>query len=137
MTTCTEAEIRYITTQRLGRLATIQPNGCPQVNPVSCYYNHATGTIDVGGHDMARSQKYRNIQGNPLVAVVIDDMPSRDPSSIRCIEFRGRAEAIDYPTDSAARSAGPIIRIHPKRIISWGIDAPEPSLGARGVQSES
>ena len=56
----TERELAYIAAQRLGRLATIQPSGDPQVNPVSCYYNPATGTIDIGGHNMTASRKYRN-----------------------------------------------------------------------------
>jgi hypothetical protein len=28
---------------------------------------------------------------------------------------------------------GPIIRIHPTRILSWGIDPPETALGRRNV----
>ena len=47
----------------------------------------------------------------------------------RCVEIRGEAEAITEPTDSPwtadlARTGfdGAIIRIHPRRIISFGID---------------
>ncbi len=130
----TEAEIQYITTQRLGRLATVRADSTPQVNPVSCYYNPNTDTIDIGGNNLASSQKYRNVRINPATAVVIDDMPNTDPKSIRCLEVRGRAEALDHPTDSTARLHGPIIRIHPRRIISWGIDTSQRGRGTRTVQ---
>jgi pyridoxamine 5'-phosphate oxidase family protein len=88
----TEGELSYMATQRLGRLATIQPSGDPQVSPVSCYYNPDTGTIDIGGHNMAASRKYRNVQHNPRAAVVIDDMTPGSPPRIRCLEIRGRAK---------------------------------------------
>jgi pyridoxamine 5'-phosphate oxidase family protein len=44
---------------------------------------------------------------------VIDDLESVDPWRPRGVEVRGRAEAIARPT--------PLIRIHPERIISWGL----------------
>ncbi|MEU9834107.1 PPOX class F420-dependent oxidoreductase [Streptosporangium sp. NPDC048047] len=128
----TAGEIAYIIARRLGRLATVAPDGSPQVNPVSCYHNPATGTLDIGGHAMAASRKYRNVRENPRVAVVIDDMPA-GVESIRCLEIRGTAEAVDAPADSAARVPGAIIRIRPRRIISWGIDPPHLSRGARSV----
>jgi len=37
------------------------------------------------------------------------------------------------PTDSAVGYPGPIIRIHARRIISWGIDPPHLSLGKRNA----
>jgi pyridoxamine 5'-phosphate oxidase family protein len=79
----TEGELSYMATQRLGRLATIQPSGDPQVSPVSCYYNPDTGTIDIGGHNMAASRKYRNVQHNPRAAVVIDDMTPGSPRAYK------------------------------------------------------
>lgn len=133
MTILTERELSYLAAQRLGRLATIQPSGDPQVNPVSCYYNPDTATIDIGGHNMAASRKYRNVQHNPRAAVVIDDMTPGRPPRIRCLEIRGRAEAIADPGSTTARAGGAIIRIHPQRIISWGIDPPELALGSRNV----
>ncbi|HZR53442.1 MAG TPA: PPOX class F420-dependent oxidoreductase [Streptosporangiaceae bacterium] len=131
----TAGEIAYIGAQRLGRLATVQPSGDPQVNPVSCYYNPDTGTIDIGGRAMAVSRKYRNVSRNPRVAVVIDDMAAGPPPRIRCLEIRGRAEALPEPDHTTARTAGPIIRVHPERVISWGIDPPGLALGSRNVQS--
>jgi pyridoxamine 5'-phosphate oxidase family protein len=49
-------------------------------------------------------------------AIVVDDLASTDPWRPRGIEVRGRGEAIAMPT--------PLIRIHPERIVSWGLGAP-------------
>ena len=117
----TEVELKYLASQRLGRLATVQPDGTLQVNPVGFTYNSGTGTIDIGGHNMAASRKYRNVGDNGRVAFVVDDLASVDPWRVRCLEVRGRGEAIGEPTDSAARLRGAIIRIHPDRILSFGI----------------
>jgi len=120
------AELAYLGTQRLGRLATMQPDGTLQVNPVGFRYNHRAGTIDIGGFNMASSRKFRNVADNGRVAFVVDDIASIDPWRVRCLEIRGHAEAIAAPADSAAPIDGAIIRIHPRRIISFGMDDPDP-----------
>ena len=118
-------EIAYLNSQRLGRLATQQRNGTLQVSPVGFAYNAETGTIDIGGRAMADTQKFRNVAANGRAAFVVDDLASVDPWRVRCLEIRGRAEAITDPADSASRFPGAIIRIHPERIISFGIDEPD------------
>jgi pyridoxamine 5'-phosphate oxidase family protein len=111
----TEAELRYLTGGRqLGRLATVGADGAPHVVPVGWIYNAARDTIDVGGHDLERSKKFRDVAHTGRAAIVIDDLASTDPWRPRAIEVRGRAEAIGLPT--------PLIRIHPERIISWGLE---------------
>jgi hypothetical protein len=65
-------------------------------------------------------------QGHPAqVAFAVDDLASVDPWRVRCLEIRGHADAIAAPADSSAGIDGPIIRIHPRRIISFGIDDPD------------
>jgi pyridoxamine 5'-phosphate oxidase family protein len=81
-------------------------------------YNAATSTIDIGGFNLEKSQKFRNIGDNGRAAFVVDDLASVQPWRVRCIEIRGVAEALTTP-------AGPLIRLHPKRIISFGIDEPD------------
>ncbi|WP_433171503.1 PPOX class F420-dependent oxidoreductase [Actinoallomurus sp. CA-150999] len=124
----TDEELVYLSTQRLGRLATAQPDGTLQANPVGFRYNDKTGTIDIAGHGMAYSRKFRNVAENGRVAFVVDDLASTQPWRPRCLEIRGDGEAIADPADSAWAPAiaqtgfdGAIIRIHPKRIISFGI----------------
>jgi pyridoxamine 5'-phosphate oxidase family protein len=123
----TDTELEYLSTQQLGRLATAQPDGTLQVSPVGFRHNEKTGTIDIAGHGMAHSRKFRNVAENGQVAFVVDDLASVRPWRPRCVEIRGRGEAIAEPTDSAwgghtGGFDGAIIRIHPKRIISFGID---------------
>ena len=117
----TDAELSYLASQRIGRLATAQPNGTLQVNPVGFRYNADAGTIDIGGYNMAASRKFRNVAANGRVAFVVDDMYSTDPVRVRMVEIRGDAEALDDPADGQAQTGGPIIRIHPRRIISIGL----------------
>jgi pyridoxamine 5'-phosphate oxidase family protein len=119
-------EIAYLREGRLGRLATIQPNGTPQVSPVGFTYNDELQTIDIRGYRMSKSQKYRNIATNGNVAFVVDDIASRDPWRVRCLEIRGVAEQAtsgDGQTGAAGDALdSAIIRIRPRRVISFGID---------------
>lgn len=118
----TESEIAYLDDQPLGRLATLRPDGSLQNSPVGFRYNRDLGTIDVGGYNLTASRKYRNVAANGQVAFVVDDVPSLSPWKVRCLEIRGTAEAIEKPVDSAYGGAEPIIRIHPRRIISYGTE---------------
>jgi pyridoxamine 5'-phosphate oxidase family protein len=116
MSAFTDAELAYLSGQPLGRVATSQPDGTLQVSPVGFRYNAELDTIDISGHGMATSRKFHNVADNGRVAFVVDDLASVRPWRPRCLEIRGRAETVDDSPD------GPIIRIHPKRIISFGID---------------
>src|ERR1700756_913111 len=121
-------ELAYLREVQLGRLATIQPNGMPQVSPVGFTYNADLGTIDIRGYRMSATQKYRNIATNDKVAFVVDDIASRDPWRVRCLEIRGVAEQATAPRATGAAGDAldaAIIRITPTRIISFGIDDTE------------
>jgi len=114
MSVFTEPELRYLVGGRqLGRLATVGADGTPHVVPVGWIYNAARETIDVGGHELERTKKFRDVRRSGRAAIVIDDLASTDPWRPRGVEVRGRAEAIALPT--------PLIRIHPERIVSWGL----------------
>ncbi|MQY23471.1 PPOX class F420-dependent oxidoreductase [Nocardia macrotermitis] len=140
--TFTDTELSYMAGQRLGRLATAQPDGTLQVSPVGFRYNDRTRTIDIAGHNMAASRKFRNVADNGRVAFVIDDVASVDPWQPRFLEIRGHAEAIAEPADSAYADAAPpgfdgaIIRIHPERLISFGVNNP-PDMGQRAISTRN
>lgn len=123
--TFTAAETDYLNTQALGRLATVQPDGTLQVNPVGFSYNEELATIDIGGYNMSSSRKFRNVTENGRVAFVVDDIVSRQPWRVRCLEIRGTAEAVGDTPGLAAGQSDAIIRIHPRRIISFGIADPD------------
>ena len=118
-------ELEYMNNADLGRLATMQRSGTLQASPVGFTFNSELGTIDIYGYHMSASQKYRNIAANPKVAFVVDDIASRQPWRVRCLEIRGTAEQATVaggtgPAGDAVDTA--IIRITPTRIISFGID---------------
>jgi pyridoxamine 5'-phosphate oxidase family protein len=120
----TESEIEYLEGQRLGRLATLQPDGSPQVKPVGYRYNRALGTIDIGGFGMSASKKFRNVSRDGRAALVVDDIISVDPWRVRFLEIRGPAEAVpsDHHEEGGADTA--VIRIHPARVLSFGVEEP-------------
>jgi pyridoxamine 5'-phosphate oxidase family protein len=120
----TDEELAYLESQRIGRLATSQPDGTLQNNPVGFGVNKELGTIDIGGYNMARSRKFRNVAANGQAAFVVDDVYSTDPWRVRFLEIRGHAEAITAPADASDQMGGsPIIRLHPTRILSIGLES--------------
>ena len=110
------AEIVYLAGGRqLGRIATVGADGTPHVVPVAFIYNAARDTIDIGGHELEETKKFRDVRRSGRAAIVVDDLAGTEPWHPRGIEVRGRGEAIAMPT--------PLIRNHPERIVSWGLEA--------------
>jgi pyridoxamine 5'-phosphate oxidase family protein len=136
MSVFSPAEVAYLNSQRLARIATAGSDCWPHVVPVSFRYNPDTDTIDVGGHGFAQRKKYRDVQSNPRVAVVIDDLASVDPWQPRMIEIRGGAEVLPTGGESIGHGFDPtMFRIWPKRIISFGIEGDSPfAANSRSVR---
>ena len=103
----TEAEYEYLTSHPLGRLASIGPDGAPQVHPVAFTVDALSGYIEIEGPRLHETQKLRNIRRDPRVSLVVDDHHSG-------LEIRGAAELTDN-TD--------MIRVRPVVIIAWNLDA--------------
>ena len=134
----TELEIAYLRGQRLGRLATVGSDGAPHVVPVGFRLDADANAIEVGGHGLSRSKKWRDLHANARVAIVIDDLASVNPWTPRGVEVRGRAE---LHTDGGQKF-GPgwdsaWIKIVPQRIVSWGIEGAAFSQGGRKARSIS
>ena len=108
--------------RRLARIATVGKDGTPHVVPVGWTHNVEQDTIDVTGHDLDQTKKFRDVARTGRAAVVIDDVAGVNPFRPRAIEARGHAEAITGPRA--------LIRIHPERIVSWGIS---PKRNARTI----
>ena len=117
MSAFTSEELAYLSSERrLARIATVGSDGTPHVVPVGWTYKPEQDSIDVGGRDFDATKKFRDVARNGRAAIVIDDvLPPWQP---RGIEVRGPAEALSRPQ--------PMIRIHPKRIISWGLASGAP-----------
>lgn len=122
MTEFTDAERVYLRSQRLGRLATVDLGGQPQANPVG-FFPQDDGTILVGGYAMGTTKKWRNLRANPKVALVVDDIVSVRPWKVRGIDIRGEAELLVGPHELGPHMSEEVIRIHPRRIHSWGLES--------------
>jgi pyridoxamine 5'-phosphate oxidase family protein len=128
MSAFTDRELEYLSErrpERLARVATVGKDGTPHVVPVGWHFNAEADSIDVGGMDLSKTKKFRDARRTGRASIVIDDLQSVDPWAPRGIEVRGSAEAID--------GARPQIRIHPERIVSWGIESEE--IGHRNSRS--
>ena len=136
MSAFTDAEVSYLKSQRLGRLATAGPDGQPHVVPVGFRFNPKENAIEIGGHSgFAKRKKYRDVVQNPRVAFVVDDVPSLNPWTARGIEIRGKAEVLTTGGAELGPGFDPeMFRIRPTRIISWGINSKDMmQLSARSV----
>jgi len=121
MSVFSDAEIDYLGSQRLGRLATVGRDGMPHVVPVAFRYNADADSIDIGGHDFAKRKKFRDVRRTGMAALVVDDV--LPPWRPRAVEVRG--EAITLGIGGKAIMEGfddPIIRIKPTRSVSWGLE---------------
>ena len=111
-----DAERRFLTsgTRSLGRVATVGRDATPHVVPSGWTYNTELGTLDVTGREVQNTKKYRDVTATGKAAIVIDGIAQGEGWNPWAIEIAGHAEAI----------AGPpaLIRIHPDRIRSWGLN---------------
>jgi pyridoxamine 5'-phosphate oxidase family protein len=120
MSVFTEAELRYLTGGRqLGRIATVGAEGTPHVVPVGWIYNAASDTVDVGGHELERSKKFRDVARTGRAAIVIDDLESTDPWRPRGIKIHGDAS---IESRDGRFGPGEYIFVRTRTSWSWGIE---------------
>jgi pyridoxamine 5'-phosphate oxidase family protein len=118
--TFTEAQLAYLRSQRLCRLATVDGHGRPHVVPTSFRVND-DGTVDIGGHDFASRKKWRDVGTNPWVSLVVDDV--LPPWRPRMVEIRGRAERrLTGGTELGPGFDPAHFHIVVEKVVSLGID---------------
>lgn len=122
-----EAEVRYLKSQRLARIATVNSNGQPDVVPVGFEFDGKYFWVGSHSQDiLLRTWKYQNVKnGNNLVALTIDDLESVDPWKPRAIKVYGTAEIIER---GGMFGPGKYLRITPKTSWSFGV----PGLKSQG-----
>jgi pyridoxamine 5'-phosphate oxidase family protein len=120
--TLTAAEREYLKSQPLARFATVDGEGAPQNSPVGAFLDEETGDILIGGGAMGASRKFRNVRANNQVALVVDDLVSRDPWTVRGLEIRGTASALEDVDPPVPFMSREVIRITPTWVSSWGVD---------------
>ena len=113
-------ETAYLESQTLARIATASKDKLqPDVVPVGFDFD---GTyFYVSGFDLPRTLKYKNVQNNPKVSLVVDDLVSMDLWTVRGIKVHGVADLTTY---EGYAGPGTYIRIEPKKKWSWGLETP-------------
>lgn len=119
MSAFTPAEVEYLRSQPLMRFASASPDGRPDVAPV--VFEIDGDDVLTAGFDITHTVRYRNIQANPRVSVVVDDLASVEPWSPRGIKIIGNAVIEDV-------DGSPRFRISPSVIISWAINDTTPGI---------
>jgi pyridoxamine 5'-phosphate oxidase family protein len=126
--TFTEIELAYLIAQPLGRVATIGPDGAPQVNPVAFFLDSDAHLLEFSGPHLRASQKYRNLLADPRISFVVDDMASEPVGpggqTGRGLEIRGVAEILRIEQPRMEGFSRDLVRIHPRRVIAWNLDGP-------------
>ena len=97
----TAAELEFLRSQRLARLATVGPTGWPHVVPVM-YAVNDDGSLDFDVDGV----KLRNLLASPRAALVVDAMGPK-----RGVAMQGVVELI----------APERARLRPSRKFAWGI----------------
>lgn len=117
----TAEEIAYLQSQRLGRMATVNEKGDLHVVPVGFRYNPEEDTIDIGGHNIVASRKYREALRHGRIAFVVDDV--LPPWKPRFVEVRGTVQAFSEGGKAINEHFVPdMLRLTPTYIVSIGIN---------------
>ena len=119
MSVFTQKEIEYLASQPLMRFASASLGGRPDVAPV--VFQVDGDNILTAGFDITHTVRYRNVQANPRVSVVVDDLASTNPWSPRGIKIIGTA--VIETVDGVER-----FRITPEVIVSWAINDSTPGI---------
>jgi pyridoxamine 5'-phosphate oxidase family protein len=132
-------EVEYIKSQSIARIATVAEVKARSVNKLEDSFSkivqpdvvpvgfHFDGEyFYIGGFDMPRSTKYKNVLRNSSIALVIDDLKSIKPWQPRGIRVYGDAE-ITKRQGASLEDYGYfetvyLIKITPRKKWSWGID---------------
>jgi pyridoxamine 5'-phosphate oxidase family protein len=128
-----EKELGYLKSQRLARISTVSPEDLqPDVSPVGFEFDGEY--FYVGGIDLPKTRKYKNVLKNKKVALVIDDLETINPWAPRAVRIYGTADIVTrkggymdraHSSSSSSSSLPPsYIRIRPLKKWSWGVEGP-------------
>jgi len=123
----TDAELAYLDTHRLGRLATVGKTGTPHVVPTLYHFDGETGSFRIGqGPLEGRGQErlyVRHVAANPRAAFVVDDVVVDHEYAPRGISVKGTAVVHTHGGGAFGPEFGPQwVEVIPDWVASWGID---------------
>lgn len=109
-----DEEADFLGENSLGRIATVSSLEMqPHVVPITFEFDGRY--FYFGGWNLKNTLKFRNLTQNNKVALVVDDLVSRNPWHPRGLEIRGIAEAVEKEDE------GLYVKITPLKKTSWGI----------------
>ncbi len=131
---------RFVESQRIARLATVDHDGKPHVVPI-CFAlveDRLYTAIDEKPKtpDVMRIQRLRNIAANAQVQVLLDAYNDSDWSQLRYVQLRGRARVVSFSELEHANALAalrtryaqyhdmqleslPVIAVDVERIVAW------------------
>ena len=112
--TWTDAERTFLGASPLGRLATASADGEPDVAAVGFALDG--DDVVIGGMDLPRTLKHRNVLANGRASFVVDELVSRTPWRPRGLKLTGVARVETGP------DGRPVIRLTAETIWSWGLN---------------
>ena len=140
-TVFSQKEIEYVKSQRLARIATTAATPAvasskeeqheedtsiqPDVVPVG--FDFDGDYFYIGGMNLVKSTKYKNVLKNNKVAIIIDDLKSVDPWDPRGLKVYGTADIVTRHGGYMEGTGHPnpsYIRVKPDKKWSWGIEEP-------------
>jgi pyridoxamine 5'-phosphate oxidase family protein len=111
-----EEEKAYLQSQQLARVATVSPDGQPDVVPVGFEFDGSD--FYIGGLDLLSTRKYRNVAaGNELIALVVDDLVRMTPWTPRFVRVYGKASVVQRDGNSSQA-----LKIAPTVSWSWNLE---------------
>jgi pyridoxamine 5'-phosphate oxidase family protein len=115
-----DAEIAYLRSQPLARLATLGGGGQPDVVPVAFEFDGTVFWVGGSGSSVLATRKFRNVTaGSARVALVVDDLVSVEPFVARGVRVYGIA---DGPVERVGMiGPGTFLRITPTVSWSWNM----------------
>jgi pyridoxamine 5'-phosphate oxidase family protein len=123
-----QKEKEYLGSQRLARIATASSaDGSIQPDVVPVGFDFDGEYFYIGGMNLLGSAKYKNVQKNNRVAIVIDDLKSVNPWEPRGVRIYGIADVVTRQGGYMTRTDHPsatYIRIKPLKKWSSGIEEP-------------
>ena len=115
-----EKELEYIKSQKLLRLATVSPDGQPDLVPLTLSFD---GTyFYCGGASMHTTRKYKNVLAAGGTAKVSIEMDDTEVTWPRGIKIYGKGELVER--DAGPRREKIFIKITPEVSWSWGVEKP-------------
>jgi len=124
----TENELAFMRSQRLLRLATLEPNGQPDVDAVGFEFDGQRFII--GGRNLPASRKYKNVAaGHHLVSLILDDLVTVSPWQPRGVKIHGVAQTAQM---TGRFGPGDYLVVTPQVSWSWGIEGDQFQSGRTG-----